>query len=285
MIVRWLVLTLGFLSLTPPLTAAERKKKELKTYNVPYRLTEAQHVLVRAKINGKGPFNFIIDTGAPALFVATSVCKKLGIEKGKDGWGTFDRLEIEGGVVELKAKGRVETPFQIEGMNALGLAGADLHGIIGYNLLARYRMEFDFTKDKMAWTRLDFDPGLPKAMGKAGAPGGLDAMGTILKLAGMFMGKAPAPKLVFRGFLGVDFGPAGGKDGGVVINSVLAKGPADLAGLQPGDRITHFQSEEIQGLDDLYPLLAKVRAGQTARFTISRKDKSQKITVKVGEGL
>ena len=30
-------------------------------------MTTFQHVLVRAKINGKGPFNFILDTGAPAL--------------------------------------------------------------------------------------------------------------------------------------------------------------------------------------------------------------------------
>ena len=34
----------------------------------------------------------------------------------------------------------------------MGFAGAELHGIIGYNVLARYRMEIDFTRDKMTWT-------------------------------------------------------------------------------------------------------------------------------------
>ena len=38
-------------------------------------------------------------------------------------------------------------------MNGLGLAGVELHGMIGYNVLARYRMEIDFTRDKMTWTR------------------------------------------------------------------------------------------------------------------------------------
>jgi C-terminal processing protease CtpA/Prc len=147
-------------------------------------------------------------------------------------------------------------------------------------------MEFDFTKDKMTWTRLDFDPGLPKSLrGKAGAPGGLDAMGTMLKLAGMFMGKKPVPKLVYRGFLGVDFAKAGDKVDGALVQSVLAKGPADLAGLKAGDLVTRFQGEEISGPDDLKPLLAKLRVGQNARFTVSRKGKSHEITVKVGEGL
>ena len=39
-----------------------------KSFEVPYRLTAVKHIVVRAKINGKGPFNFILDTGAPALF-------------------------------------------------------------------------------------------------------------------------------------------------------------------------------------------------------------------------
>ena len=40
-----------------------------------HRLKRGLHIVVRAKINGKGPFNFILDTGAPALFVATKVAE------------------------------------------------------------------------------------------------------------------------------------------------------------------------------------------------------------------
>src|SRR4051794_27717922 len=90
---------------------------------VPYRLTQTQHVLVRAKINGKGPFNFILDTGAPALFVAKKVAEKAGVGTEQRGWTTFDRFEVEGGVVFEKAEGRVDDLFQLEGMNGMGLAG------------------------------------------------------------------------------------------------------------------------------------------------------------------
>jgi hypothetical protein len=280
---RWLVAGLACLCLAPPAGAKDDKKPAAKSFKVPYRLTDASHILVRVKINGKGPYNFIIDTGAPALFVATSVCKKLGIEKDKNGWGTFDRFEIEGGVVETKAKGRVETPFQIEGMNALGIAGADLHGIIGYNLLARYRMEFDFTQDKLTWTRLDFDPGLPRGIrGNKGAPGGLEALGGFMKILGAFIGKKPRPRLLLRGFLGLELAAA---DKGLVVKSILARGPADQAGLKAGDRVTHFQGTEIESMDDIKPLIARLRAGQTARFTVTRQGKTERLVVKVGEGL
>src|SRR5947199_3955101 len=114
-------LTFVFLGLAPSLLADEDKKPEATTYNVPYRLTVPKHVLVRAKINGKGPFNFILDTGAPALFVSTALCKKLGIRSDRQGWGTFDRFEIEGGPVLTRTRGRVETPFQLEGMNGMEL--------------------------------------------------------------------------------------------------------------------------------------------------------------------
>src|SRR5829696_6379155 len=91
----------GLALLATPAAAQEAKKAE--TYEVPYRLTVPKHILVRAKINDKGPFNFILDTGAPALFLATEVADKLGVKADKKGWGTFDKFEIEGGVVLKKA--------------------------------------------------------------------------------------------------------------------------------------------------------------------------------------
>src|SRR5262245_21514290 len=94
-----------------------------KPISVPYKLTGTNHVMVRVKINGKGPFNFIVDTGAPALFVATKIAKKVGVSKEKDGFGTFDSFELEGGLKIEKARGAIEDPFQLEGMNGMGLAG------------------------------------------------------------------------------------------------------------------------------------------------------------------
>ena len=111
------------------------KDKDIgKTYAVPTRLTDSGHFLVRAKINGKGPFNFIVDTGAPLVYIAVPVAKKLGIEAAKQGLSTVDKFQVEGGPEQMQLKCMIETPFQLDGMNALGLAGVELHGIIGYSL-------------------------------------------------------------------------------------------------------------------------------------------------------
>jgi hypothetical protein len=280
----WISVGLAILIMAGPARAAEAKKEKLPSFQVPYRLTAVHHVMVRVKINGQGPFNFIIDTGAPALFVAKSVGKKLGVKSDKDGWATFNRFEVEGGVVEAKAKGIIETPFQLEGMNALGLGGAKLHGMIGYNLLARYRITYDFSKDKMTWTRLNFKPPLPMRLGKGGAPGGLDALGSILKVLSFFTGKMPLAPTAPRGFLGVELAEVG-KAKGVMIKTVLAKSPAAAAGLKAGDLIRSFQGEKVQTIAEVQRLAAKVRAGQRARFTVDRKGDTQTVTVTAGEGL
>jgi serine protease DegQ len=270
------------LGAAPPCKAEEPKKAVATVYQVPYKLTEVKHVLLRAKINGKGPFNFILDTGAPALFVSTAVCKKLGIEPDKKGWGTFDQFEIEGGVKIPKAKGRIEDPFQLEGMNALGLAGAELHGVIGYNILARYKLEFDFTKDKMNWTPLDFEPKAPAGVdGKSGG-GDMQAMAGMIKLLTAFLGKQPDPVIKQRGYMGMELIDSDKK---VAIKAVLKDGPAAKAGLQVDDQITHFKGKAIKGFEDLRKLAGEVAAGDSVKIKVRRAGESQEFTIKAGEGL
>src|SRR4051794_34010737 len=89
-----------------------------RSYRVPYRLTQTNHYLVRVRVNGKGPFNFLIDTGAPALYVGTEAAKAIGLEPSKSSyWTDVDRLDIEGGATLEHVKARVEDPFQLVGMN------------------------------------------------------------------------------------------------------------------------------------------------------------------------
>jgi serine protease DegQ len=278
---------LGLLALAPPLRADEPQKEvPARQFQIPYRLTIPKHIMVRAKINGKGPFNFILDTGAPALFVSTKVAKKLGVEPDRKGWGTFTRFEIEGGAVIKDARGRIENPFQLEGMNGLGLAGAELHGVIGYNILARFRMQIDFTKDKMTWTELKgFTPQAPWGLGgKGGGQGGLEIFGTLMKAAGAFLGRKATPDVVQRGFLGLDVAD---DDGVAVVKGVLPGSPAAEAGLKAGDRILKFKGRTVYGLDGLKRFVQRLEAGEKVELKVQRgpDKKETDITVKAGEGL
>src|SRR5260370_42698480 len=124
---RWVLLAL--LVAFPALAHADEPKKEpakkeakveAKSGLVPYRLTDTHHTLVRVKINGKGPFNFVVETGCPLLLIAAPVGAKIGLKAGK-GWVTLDNLELQGGLELTKVKARIETPFQIGRVNSTGL--------------------------------------------------------------------------------------------------------------------------------------------------------------------
>jgi hypothetical protein len=267
---------------TSPVAGGDEDRKDSKIYQVPYRLTATQHVLVRAKINGKGPFNFILDTGAPALFVSTAVGKKLDLKTDKDGWATLDRLVLEGGAAVPKAKARIEDPFQLEGMNGLGLAGAHLDGMIGYNIIARFRIEFDFTKDKLAFTPLDFDPPPPQGLGGgAGATGGLDTMAAIMKFLGGWLGQKSEPEIVLSGFFGMELTD---NQGAVQVKSVLSQGPAEKAGLKVGDEIQLVGGIKVGSAAEFRREASKMAAGSQARLTVARQGEKKEISVQLGRG-
>lgn len=287
---RFFVAGLAFclLALVPPLRAEEPKKPdppkkeaEGKKFEVPYRTTLPKHIAVRVKINGKGPFNLILDTGAPTVFLATGVAKKAGLEPGKDGWATMDRLEIEGGVVFTKAKARVEDLFQMQGMNSMGLAGMELHGVIGYTLLAQYRMEIDFTRDKMTWTKLDYE--IPPLAKLKADKGGIDMMANLVKFLSGMLGKQMPPVVKTRGFLGFSADQTGEA---VVVQGVLKDSPADKAGLRVGDRIVRFRDESVDSLRDLHNLTGKVASGDEVKLKVQRGKASEEVhlTIKAGEG-
>src|SRR5262249_42966679 len=130
------LLTLMLIGIAPvawagePTTKTDEPRKRNRPVAVPYRLIDTHHVMVRVKINGKGPFNFIVDTGCPVLIVSGPVGKKIGLQADAKGWAVLDKLELEGGLAQEKIKCRVETPFQIEGMNSMGLPGVELHGLL-----------------------------------------------------------------------------------------------------------------------------------------------------------
>jgi hypothetical protein len=284
----WLLAVLTLLVLPALANAGDppkTKDKDVgKTFQVPFRLTDSGHIMVRAKLNGKGPYNFIVDTGAPLVYVSVAVAKKLGIVAEKKGFNTLDKLELEGGPVHTQFKCLIETPFQLEGMNAAGLAGVELHGILGYTLLAHYKMEIDLTRDKMAWTRLDYEPIAPQPLGMKGAEG-LDAMSKLSKLLALrakLLGIDGPPVPLMRGFFGIELGE---KERSVFVRAVLAKGPAQAAGVQKGDVVTRVQRYPVRSSDEMLQLLARATAGRHLRFTVHRGGELKAITVTAGEGL
>lgn len=248
---------------------------------VPFRLTDTKHLMVRTKLNGKGPFNLIVDTGAPAVFITKNVAKKSGAKIDEKGWANFDTFELEGGLKIDKVRARVEDLAQIDGMNSLDLPGVELHGVIGYQVLARFRIDYDLTTDKLVFEQLKFDP--PPLVPLGGKGGGeIQSMGPIIKLMAALIGIKPNFEVTPRGFTGIEYE---GKDGKVAIKAVMPGSPAAKAGLKVGDVLVSIKNFSIDSEKDVVRALAKAEPGTKWRFTIMRGEKEEKIDVELGKGL
>jgi hypothetical protein len=275
-------LTLALVALSP---APAGDPNVGKSYKVPYRLTATNHFLVRVRLNGKGPFNFLVDTGAPALYVGTEAAKLAGLEPAKDGfWTPLKKLDFEGGATLKDVKARVEDPFQLIGMNALGLPGASIDGILGFTMLARFKIEIDPTADRMVWTRLDYEPKepfIPRGQIAKNAPAEVEAMnllGPFAKLAAALIGKQEPDKHIPRGRLGVTL------DDGAKVTSVLEGSPAAEAGLKAGDVLIKVNSKAVDSTKAALAAAAEIRPGAKIPLTVRRDGKTLELTAIAGEG-
>jgi serine protease DegQ len=260
-----------------PAWADEKPKDPPKSetnYEVPYKLTDTNHVMVRVKLNGKGPFNFILDTGAPAVIISDVIGKKIGADIDKGGWGKY-KLEVEGGVTVPEAKALAIDMFQLRGMNAMGVAGVELHGVIGYNMLAKFRITYDFTQDKLVWTPVKFDPPEIIRINKDDGQGGLEMIGNMMKFLAPLLGFKPNFDVRPRGFLGIE---GFNFQFIFVVVGVVPDSPANKAGLMKGDLILGVGGKHVH-------VLNKHAEGERVKLTIVRDGKSMDLDIELGKGL
>jgi predicted aspartyl protease len=120
---------------------------------VPIRLANPAKplILVDVHVNGRGPFQFAIDTGTSTTAMTPELAKQLGISTSPIGGGT-----TAGAHVDVTA-GKVKS-FQVGGARIDKMAvvvadffpmlssavGARLDGIVGYNFLREHRVVIDY---------------------------------------------------------------------------------------------------------------------------------------------
>jgi hypothetical protein len=283
------LLTILFIASTTA-KAASATRPSTQPVAVPFKLTETNHILIRVKINGKGPYNFIMDTGAPAMFVRVPVGKKIGLKTNARGFANLDQLEIEGGAKLTHVQCLVETPYQIEGMNAIGASGVDLDGLLGYAILARFRLQIDLSKDHMIWTPLDFNPP-PLVSGRRPANAApeqvdqdeqrLESTGGLLKILGPLI-KPNEVASQYRGLLGLELSQ---KEGAVEVLRVMGNSPAAKAGVDSGDQLVSVNNQSVKTIAEAQTAMLKVKSGQMVNITVQRDLAEIKMKIKTGEGL
>jgi serine protease DegQ len=97
---------------------------------------------------------------------------------------------------------------------------------------------------------------------------------------------------VVRGWIGIEsqditpeladsFGLA--RNSGAIIAGVVRGGPADRAGIRPGDILLNVEGKQVANTNDMLNFIAQLVPGGKARMTVMRKNREATLNVTVGE--
>lgn len=111
-------------------------------------------LLVAVRINGQGPYEFILDTGATVTCVDERLASSLSLPDVRGVIGTAAGVGGQGGVrlvsVDSLSIGGVrahELQACVVDLEHLGGLGLELDGLIGLNVLSRFRVTIDFQRN------------------------------------------------------------------------------------------------------------------------------------------
>jgi predicted aspartyl protease len=123
-----------------------------KTAKVKFRLAGGGQplILLPVRVNGDGPFEFILDTGAGTSLLSSDLAKKLNIKiiSTKEGQSAGGKISVSLAKVDSLAVGQVKLDDVDVGIVDLGniakTIGTKIDGDVGYNFLKHFRITIDY---------------------------------------------------------------------------------------------------------------------------------------------
>ena len=243
---------------------------------LPFELVASNHMVVEAKLNDKGPFRLVFDSGAPVSLLSNKAAEESGtIDKGAPksflmamrGEGTIKSLEAG----DLKARDISVIVLDHPTLKALGgFLGRPLDGIIGFTFFARYRTTIDYQAKLMTLEPVDF---------------------TVRDILKDLPDRLAGPKVARRrvlapsGLWGLTLGDPIDSGAGVAIKTVRPGSPAGLAGLKAGDVLTALDGRWTSNAADAYLAANGATPGESVEAVVSRDGKELKVQVKPVGGI
>jgi hypothetical protein len=259
---------------------ARAEEPSSKPMTVPFELLKSKHIAVQVKINGKGPYRVIFDTGAPTILLSNKLADEAKlVDKnappplffGARGEVKIKTLELGDAKAEKLSAVVMDHPYLL----AMSKVFGPVEGIVGFPFFARYKMTIDYEAGKLTLVpNPSFTPpdtsmeGMQKAI-----------METV-------MSSSQGPKVI---------SPAGqwglvvqkkdsDSDAGVTIKEVMADSPASAAGLKVGDRMLTLDDRWTDTVLDAYLAASLAKAGTAVKVTLKRDGKEMEVTVKPAAG-
>jgi hypothetical protein len=234
-------------------------------------------MVVRARVNGKGPYWLVFDLGAPITLVSPRAAEAAGLIKkgsarpmlfGARGEEKLETLKVGGlDVKDLSVVVMDHPTLRLLG----GMLGRRLDGIIGFTFFARYKTTIDYAAREMTFEPVDY--ALPDLLKELPA-----------RLAGPKTAKRVvlAPGALF----GLTVAPAAGAEAGtgVTVSSVSPGSPAEVAGLKAGDLLTALDGRWTTSVLDAYAAAASLQPGRRVAAAVLRDGHELTFPIAPGDG-
>lgn len=114
-------------------------------------------VLLAARVNDRGPYRFLVDTGASTTAIAPRVARELGLSgTPAEALGVMGKLAAESFVLDrLEVAGRVVTDLEAGSIDVFDYtsqaAGTTVDGILGYTFLRQFRVVLDYPNRRIGF--------------------------------------------------------------------------------------------------------------------------------------
>ncbi|HEY1377046.1 MAG TPA: aspartyl protease family protein [Gemmataceae bacterium] len=270
-----------------PFTAAcaEEKAGPVK---VPFEMLQkgrlmSGHLAVQVKVNGKGPYRLIFDTGAPVILLSARVGKEAGLT-GADRAAAKPAGFLMPGQVRIKklevgsmaAEDLNAVVFDHPTLKAIADVFGPIDGIVGFPFFARYRTAIDYQAKELTFTPNGYKP--------------TDVMQALMAslAAQPRRGKdRAAPRVVAPAAQwGLRVEKADGDtEPGVTVAEVFAGSAAARAGVKAGDRLLTLDGRWTDTVTDCFAAAEDVKPGQPAEIRLLRNGAEVKLTVTPAAGL
>lgn len=248
-----------------------------KAVKVPFELLKTQHMVVEVKINGKGPFRLIFDTGAPVTLINNRLAKEAQVIPknfrkplfapfGSVGQFKIKTIQIGDAIVENMPTMVMDHPT----VSLMSKLMGPLDGIVGFSFFSRFKTTIDYQSKEMTFVPNGFIPP--------------DLMEDLAKNL-LTRQKNKVVVLQPRTIFGIVVEKKDNDESaGVDVTDVFENGPAAKAGLRKGDRLLVLDDHWTDEVNDVYRALENVSPGTSVRVTIERNGKRQNLSVRLESG-
>lgn len=267
------------LALSAPAVALARQASEplqvsrAATATAPLEITKTRHLAVQVLANGQGPFRMILDTGSPISFIGTAMARRLGLVAPNSGPSGFlgMRLGVKLKSLSLGDATLHDQPVMVldhPTVEMLAQVNGPLEGIVGLNVLSRFRFTIDYGAAQLSLTPVDYQPRdvVADVMGRLVTRLGGNPVVAPGALWGMVVEKPDARA-------------------GVRVSRVYAGSPIAASGLRVGDRILTLDRRWTDSVAECYEAASLVRPGRAVAVRFVRAGVSREAIVKPVVGL